>query len=95
MPSPTVQNFRDSNALAWQRPPPDQWKFNCDGAFSPSAKRAAFAVIARNSVGDVMDINSGSKKVGSALAAEAWALRVARSMGVSLGIPHPLIESGV
>lgn len=40
-----------------------------------------------------MDINSGSNKVRSALAAEAWALRVACSMALSWATPHQIIES--
>ncbi|KAG5524282.1 hypothetical protein RHGRI_031077 [Rhododendron griersonianum] len=69
-----ARTIEDRNDQTWQRPPNDRWKFNCDGAYNPSDKSAAFAVLVRNSDGALADINHGRIKVSSALAAEAWAV---------------------
>ncbi|KAF7154740.1 hypothetical protein RHSIM_Rhsim01G0194100 [Rhododendron simsii] len=90
VPARTVE---DRNDQTWQRPPNDRWKFNCDGAYNPSDKSAAFAVLVRNSDGEVMDINHGRIKVSSALAAEAWAVRIAVAMAVAWGKKEAIIES--
>ncbi|KAG5561925.1 hypothetical protein RHGRI_004836 [Rhododendron griersonianum] len=44
---------------------------------------AAFGVMARNTRGEVVGINYGWIEVLSALAAEAWAIRVGCSMGAA------------
>ncbi|KAI8554126.1 hypothetical protein RHMOL_Rhmol05G0073700 [Rhododendron molle] len=80
-----ARNHGDSNASKWQRPPHDRWKFNCDGAFNPSDKSAAFAVLVRDNNGSVVEVNHGRIKVSSALAAAAWAIRIAVSMAKAWG----------
>lgn len=87
------RTIEDRNDQTWQRPPNDRWKFNCDGAYNPSDKSAAFAVLVRNSDGAVVDINHGRIKVSSALAAEAWAVRIAVAMAVAWGKKEAIIES--
>ncbi|KAG5516346.1 hypothetical protein RHGRI_037157 [Rhododendron griersonianum] len=88
-----ARNHGDSNASKWQRPLHDRWKFNCDGAFNPSDKSAAFAVLVRDNNGSVVEVNYGRIKVYSALAAEAWAIRVAVSMAKAWGKRDAIIES--
>lgn len=83
----------DSKATSWQRPPLGFWKFHCGAAFNPSSKHAAFAVIAWDPSGKVREINYGRINLGSALAAEAWTIRVACSMAGSLQIPQAIFET--
>ncbi|KAI8537326.1 hypothetical protein RHMOL_Rhmol09G0015100 [Rhododendron molle] len=54
---------------------------------------SAFAVIARVPSGKVREINYGRINLGSALAAEAWTIRVACSMAGSLQIPQAIFET--
>lgn len=65
--NPTVIHpYEDSNAIHWQLPPNGSRKFNRSGAFSPSDKRAAFAVFVCDSDGSVVNINYGRIRVSSA-----------------------------
>ncbi|KAF7150802.1 hypothetical protein RHSIM_Rhsim02G0196000 [Rhododendron simsii] len=80
-----ARNHGDSNVPKWQRPLHDRCKFNCGGAFNPMDKTAAYAVLVRDENGSVVEINHGRIKVSSALAAEAWAIRVAVSMAKAWG----------
>ncbi|KAG5543967.1 hypothetical protein RHGRI_016647 [Rhododendron griersonianum] len=81
------------NDQKWQRPHHNRWKFNCDGVFNPMDKSVAFAVLVRDSCGSVVEINHGRIKVSSALAAEAWAIRIAISMARAWGKEDAIIES--
>ncbi|KAF7140564.1 hypothetical protein RHSIM_Rhsim06G0091800 [Rhododendron simsii] len=86
-------NHGDSNVPKWQRPLNGSWKFNCDGAFNPSDKSAAFAVLVRDENGSVVEINHGRIRVSSALTAEAWAIRIAVSMALAWEKKDAIIES--
>ncbi|XP_058211842.1 uncharacterized protein LOC131324029 [Rhododendron vialii] len=88
-----AHNHGDSNVPKWQRPLNGSWKFNCDGAFNPSDKSTAFAVLVRDENGSVVEINHGRIKVSSALAAEAWAIWIAVSMALAWGKKDAVIES--
>ncbi|XP_058198546.1 uncharacterized protein LOC131314069 [Rhododendron vialii] len=88
-----ARNHGDSNVPKWQRPLNSSWKFNCDGAFNPSDKSTAFAVLVRDDNGSVVEINHGRIRVSSALAAEAWAIRIAVSMALAWGKKDAVIES--
>ncbi|XP_058223057.1 uncharacterized protein LOC131332777 [Rhododendron vialii] len=88
-----ARNHGDSNVPKWQRLLNGSWKFNCDGAFNPSDKSPAFAVLVKDENGSVVEINHGRIKVSSALAAEAWAIRIAMSMALAWGKKDAVIES--
>ncbi|KAH7857525.1 hypothetical protein Vadar_013640 [Vaccinium darrowii] len=89
---PISHSGEGCNVQKWQLPQMGRWKFNCDGAFCPKSKTAAFSIVVRDSVGRLISTNYGRIKVSSALAAEAWAIRVACAMVKSWGI-SAIIES--
>ncbi|KAH7862647.1 hypothetical protein Vadar_007571 [Vaccinium darrowii] len=89
---PISHSGEGCNVHKWQLPQMGRWKFNCDGAFCPKSKIAAFSIVVRDSVGRLISTNYGRIKVSSALVAEAWAIRVACAMVKSWGI-SAIIES--
>ncbi|KAH7857179.1 hypothetical protein Vadar_009887 [Vaccinium darrowii] len=68
------------------------WKLRDECVFI-GYKSAAFSVILRDFGGSVVEVNYGRIKVSSALAAEAWAIRVACSMARSWEKREAIIES--
>lgn len=77
----------------WIPPPPSSIKFNCDGAFSSSRSSAAFGCLARDSGGGIQCYRAGRIVASSALATEAWALRIACGMAVDLNLSSAVFES--
>ncbi|KAG5546642.1 hypothetical protein RHGRI_018725 [Rhododendron griersonianum] len=67
----------------------------CDycGTEVESIEHIFFRFLVRNSDGAVVDINHGRIKVSSALAAKAWAVRIAVAMAVAWGKKETIIES--
>ncbi|KAI8571718.1 hypothetical protein RHMOL_Rhmol01G0141200 [Rhododendron molle] len=74
-----VQRHRagDARLGRWVAPPPSVLKINCDGAFKSPYSLAAFGVIVRDNGGSAQLWRCGRVLVSSALAIEAWALRIA------------------
>ncbi|KAE9457406.1 hypothetical protein C3L33_10688, partial [Rhododendron williamsianum] len=58
-----------------------------------SIEHVLFRFLVRDSCGSVVEINHGRIKVSSALAAEAWAIRIAISMARAWGKEDAIIES--
>ncbi|KAH7865880.1 hypothetical protein Vadar_012626 [Vaccinium darrowii] len=89
---PISHSEEGCNVQKWQLPQMGFWKFNCDGAFCPKSKTAAFSIVVRDSEGRLLSTNYGRIRVSLALAAKAWAIRVACSMVKCWGI-SAIIES--
>lgn len=88
--SSLLTNNRD---VRWVPPPPSYVKFNVDGAFKSSRSLAAFGIIARDSGGSVLLWCCGRAMVSSAIAIEAWALRIACVMAMEQGYSDVILET--
>lgn len=91
-------NVANSNPLAvvhhkWEPPPIACVKINSDGAFHSSRSWAAFGVIARDNGGSAQWWHFGKIRVSSALAIEAWALRIACAMAHEKEIVRAIFET--
>ncbi|XP_058201480.1 uncharacterized protein LOC131316197 [Rhododendron vialii] len=74
-------------------PPPGVLKINCDGAYQSSRSYAAFGIIARDSGGLARFLRCDRVKSSSALAIEAWALRIACAIALAMDVSVVIFES--
>ncbi|KAI8537122.1 hypothetical protein RHMOL_Rhmol09G0001000 [Rhododendron molle] len=72
---------------------PSLLKINCDGAYKSSCSFAAFGVIVRDHSGSAQVWRCGRVKESSALAIEAWALRIACGLAIEYNFPAVIFES--
>ncbi|XP_058198439.1 uncharacterized protein LOC131313959 [Rhododendron vialii] len=77
----------------WSPPPTSVIKFNCDRAFKSSRNLAAFGFVARDSGGRAQVWRCGRVMISSALAIEAWALRIACSVAKQWEDQEVIFES--
>lgn len=84
---------RQIGSSKWEAPPHSCFKINSDGAFNSSRGLAAFGVIARYSGGSAHWWHFGRVRVSSAIAIEAWALRIAYAWAEERNINGAIPES--
>ncbi|XP_058216651.1 uncharacterized protein LOC131327506 [Rhododendron vialii] len=80
-----------SQVERWVSPPPSS--LNCDGAHNSSCSLVAFGVVVRDHSGSAQVWRYGQVKVSSALAIEAWALRIACGLAMEYNFPSVILES--
>lgn len=82
-----------SRSGGWNPPHLPVFKVNCDGAYSSSRSLATFGIVVRDSDGIAQLCHCGKAKVSSAVAIEAWALRIACGMVLELDFPEVIFET--
>ncbi|CAK9161910.1 unnamed protein product [Ilex paraguariensis] len=85
--------YKQVVSAPWSAPPPVWVKVNCDGAFSATRKRGAYATVARDHTCQVIAASSGKMCVASALASEAWVIWKACYLALTEGWRFVIFES--
>lgn len=77
----------------WSHPSTDMLKFKVDGSYEKSTGAAGICMIARDCDGNLVDGFCGRVIAGSADMSEAFAVRRAVQMAISMKVDEAIIES--